>query len=72
MNTRLLLSKQEAKRLAHPTAIWIAHKKTSDHMFNNCDLKDKMKSGKQHFQMVAYHSSATDIYPSPGIDDRQI
>jgi hypothetical protein len=45
MNTRLVLSRQEAIRLAHPLAIWIAHKKTSVPMFNNCDLQDKIRNG---------------------------
>jgi DNA replication protein DnaC len=72
MNTRLVLSRQEAIRLAHPLAIWIAHKKTSVQMFNNCDLQDKIRNGIQHFRMVAYHTSATDIHPSPGIEERKI
>ena len=72
MNTRLVLSRQEAARLAHPLAIWIAHTKNTVRTFNECDLQDKIKSGKLHFRMVAYHTSATDIHPSPGIDDRKI
>jgi PIF1-like helicase len=72
MNTRLILSRQDAIRLAHPLAIWIAHNKTSVQMFNNCDLQDKIRNGIQHFRMVAYHTSATDIHPSPGIEERKI
>jgi hypothetical protein len=41
-------------------------------MFNDSDFQDKIRSGQQHFRMVAYHTSATDIRPSPGIDDRKI
>jgi hypothetical protein len=72
MNAWLVLSRQEAVRLAHPLAIWIAHTKGTVRMFNDSDFQDKIRSGQQHFRMVAYHTSATDIRPSPGIDDRKI
>lgn len=72
MNTRLVLSRQEAIRIAHPLAIWIAHTKDTVRVFNDCDLQDKIKNGQQHFRMIAYHTSATDIHPSPGIEERKI
>jgi hypothetical protein len=72
MNTRQVLSRQEAVRLAHPLAIWIAHTKETVRMFNDSDFLDKIWSGQHHFRIVAYHTSATDIRPSLGIDDRKI
>lgn len=72
MNTRLVLSRQEAVRQAHPLAIWIAHTKETVRMFNDSDFEDKVIGGQQHFRIVAYHTSATDIRPSPGIEERKV
>jgi outer membrane receptor for monomeric catechols len=72
MNKRIVLSRTEAIRQAHPSAVWIAHTKDSVAKFNKEDFKEKVEAGLEHFRIVATHSSATTIHPSPGQDERQI
>ena len=57
---------------AHPEACWIAHLKDTVKEFNNTDYRRKVTAGMVHFRMVATHTSAEDIHPTPGENDRRI
>jgi hypothetical protein len=72
MNKRIVLSRAEAIRQAHPSAVWIAHTKESVAKFNKADFKDKVEAGSEHFRIIATHSSATTIHPAPGQDERKV
>lgn len=65
VNKRIVLSRQEASRLADPSAVWIAHTKKTVSSFNDADFLEKIKRGNAHFRIVAKHSSAQDIVPAP-------
>jgi hypothetical protein len=65
VNSRIVLSRQEAARLASPSAIWVAHTRRSVANFNESDFKEKADRGHSHFRIVVTHSSAKDIVPAP-------
>jgi hypothetical protein len=69
---RLVLSRTEAKKIAHPEAAWVPHNEDSVKAMNDADFRGKVASGATHFRIVATHTSATDTHPSPGEDERLI
>ena len=71
INKRLVLSRQDAVRKAHPSANWIAHTKASVATFNEADLKDKINKGAAHFRSVAEHSAASTLIASPDKETRR-
>jgi hypothetical protein len=72
MNKRLIISRKEAIRLAHPSAIWIAHTKQAVREFNNADFADKVAQNITHFRFVATHSPATILQPAPTIEEKEL
>lgn len=72
MNKRIVLSRAQAVREAHPDACWIAHTKKSVKTLNDADFCEKVDAGVLHFRIIATHSPAEDTYPMPGEDDRLI
>ena len=72
MNTRLIISRNEAIRQAHPSAIWIAHTKESVRDFNKADFMDKVTNNVTHFRVVATHSPATILQPAPTVEENEL
>ena len=72
VNRQITLAREEAMHEAHPEACWIAHLKDTVKELNNTDYHRKVTAGMVHFRMVATHTSAEDIHPTPGENDRRI
>lgn len=72
MNTILIISRKEAIRQAHPSAIWIAHTKESVRDFNKADFMDKVTNNVTHFRVVATHSPATILQPAPTVEENEL
>ena len=71
INSRIVVSRKEAVRLAHPSANWIAHTKASVKNFNECDFKEKVGNRAAHFRIIAKHSSAVQLIPHPNTTMKQ-
>lgn len=72
MNKRVVFSRAQGVREAHPDASWIAHTKKSVKALNDSDFNDRVASGAVHFRIVATHSPAEDTHPTPNEADRLI
>ena len=72
INKRLVISRKEAIRLSHPSAVWIAHTKKSVASINEADFNEKVNTGAAHFRIIATHTSASDLLPSPGEKEREL
>jgi PIF1-like helicase len=72
MNKRLMISQSEARRLALPTATWIAHTRATVASFNNLDFYDKVEKGATHFRMVSFHTPSSDLIPRPNEETRKL
>ena len=72
INKRLVISRKEAIRLSHPSAVWIAHTRQSVASINEADFEEKVSDGAAHFRIIATHTSATELLPSPGQKEREL
>jgi PIF1-like helicase len=72
VNRRITLSIEEAMNDAHPEACWIAHLKETVKELNNTDFRRKVAAGIVHFRIVATHTPAEDIHPTPGESERRV
>jgi hypothetical protein len=72
VNRRITLSIEEAMKDAHREACWIAHLKEKVKELNNTDFRRKVAAGIVHFRIVATHTPAEDIHPTPGEDERRV
>jgi hypothetical protein len=70
MNKRVMIDTKQAKAEADPNAIWIAHTKQEVAKFNSDDFAERVNAGKPSFRIVAQHTPAGDLIPSPSSDMR--
>jgi hypothetical protein len=70
MNSRIMITVEEAKRKAGPNAIWVTHTNAEVNKFNNSDFKLKVKDGKTHFRIVSRHTPSKSGWALPNADSR--
>ena len=72
VNRRITISREEAMNEAHPEACWIAHLKETVKESNTTDFRRKVTAGIVQFKIVATHTPAEDIHPTPGENERRL
>lgn len=70
MNSRIMITEEEAKRKAGPDAIWVTHTNAEVNKYNSSDFKSKVKDGKTHFRIVSRHTPSKSGWALPNADTR--
>jgi len=71
MNQRIVLSVEEANRKAGPHALWIATTNERVNTINRERLLHAHNSGASAIRIVARHTPAKSLLPSPSLDTKQ-
>jgi hypothetical protein len=71
MNERVVLSSVEAKKKAHPEALWIANTHKEVDLVNREDFNEKVQAEVTHVRIIVQYTTATSSKPNPNQEEKK-